>query len=122
MNKYDIILISIVLVVMLLLIGVPSLINSNNASKALVYYDNKLIKTIDLSIQDKKEYTVKGYNGDIIIETQQNRIRVKKETSPLHLCSKQGWVSSNLEPIVCLPNKIVIKIISADDELDAVVR
>ena len=57
--------------------------------------------------------TGEGKNGtwkkqQVIIEVKDNRIRVKKETSPLHICSKQGYSKS--VPIICLPNKIIIKL------------
>ncbi|MDD2469782.1 MAG: NusG domain II-containing protein [Bacilli bacterium] len=121
MNKHDYLLISIVMIIGVSFFIINSLV-SFKASKAYVYYDNELVQTIDLSHDDLKEYTIKGYNGDVVIETMKNKIRVKEETSPLHLCSKQGWVSSSLEPIVCLPNKVVIRIESSKEEVDAVVR
>ena len=122
MNKQDLILIFIVLIFGVGFIMVIRFMSPITANKANVYYDNKLVLTIDLSNDELKEYTVKGYNGDIVIETKKNQIRVKEETSPLHICSKQGWVTSSLESIVCLPNKVIIKIESTNEEVDAVVR
>jgi hypothetical protein len=122
MNRYDFILISVILFVCLLFLGITYINGEKHANVAYVYYDNKLVKTIDLRIDETKEYIVKGYNGDVVIETKKNQIRVKEEKSPLNLCSKQGFISSSLETIVCLPNKVVIKIESSNDELDAVVR
>ncbi|HHX17003.1 MAG TPA: NusG domain II-containing protein [Mollicutes bacterium] len=122
MNRYDFILISVILFVCLLFLGITYINGEKDANVAYVYYDNKLVKTIDLRIDETKEYIVKGYNGDVVIETKKNQIRVKEEKSPLNLCSKQGFISSSLETIVCLPNKVVIKIESSNDELDAVVR
>lgn len=122
MNKHDYIFIILVLFVIAILFIVPHLIGNSTASTAYVYYDDKLVKTLDLSIDKTSSYTIEGYNGDVVIETKKNSIRVKEETSPLNLCSKQGWVSSSFEPIVCLPNKVIIKIISTDDKVDAVVR
>ncbi|MDD2490479.1 MAG: NusG domain II-containing protein, partial [Bacilli bacterium] len=110
MHKNDMILIVIILIIALIIFIVPK-INSNQGNKiANVYYENKLIKTIDLSSNLKQEYNIKGYNGNIVIETKDNMIRVKTENSPLHLCSKQGWVENSHEVIVCLPNRIIIKI------------
>lgn len=114
MNKSDIKLI-IILLILFIPISLLVLINSSNGNKALVYYNNKLIKTIDLNINDK--YTVNGYNGEINIEVKNKKIRVLNEISQKHLCSKQGFISSSYESIVCLPNKIVIKITN-DNKLD----
>ena len=75
----------------------------------------KALKKIDLSINDT--YSVKGFNGEVIIEVNNNKLRVKKEDSPLHICSKQGF--TNKGSIVCLPNKIVINF--KNNELDAIV-
>lgn len=121
MNKYDCKLLLIVLAIGLSWLFINSLINQN-AVNAYVYYDNELIQVIDLSVDEEKEYTIIGYNGDVVIETKKNKIRVKEETSPLNLCSKKGWTSSSLEPIVCLPNKVVIKIDGSNESVDAVVR
>ncbi len=121
MNKSDIKLVVIILSITLLFL-LPTVLFRKNANKAYVYYDNKLIKEIDLSLDETREYKINGYNGEVIIESKKNKIRVKKESSPLHLCSKQGYISSSLETIVCLPNKIVIKIDSTDTKVDAIVR
>ena len=119
MNKSDLILITIVFVISVILI-VILMNNSSSGNYAFVYYENKIIKKIDLSKNDI--YKVDGYNGEVVIEVKNHKIGVINETSPYHLCSKQGFVSSSLEPIVCLPNKIVIKIEEENTELDAVVR
>ncbi len=122
MNKHDFILIILIVLISGGFLLTKELINNNELSKAYVYYDNKLIETLDLSSDELKKYKVKGYNGDVVIETSKNKVRVVEENSPRHLCSKQGWVTSSFEPIVCLPNKIVIKIESTKKDVDAVLR
>ena len=117
-NKNDILLIFITLIISLLFILINKL-NSKNGNIAKVYYDSNLIKTIDLSID--KEYIVKGYNGDILIKVKDNKIKVVEEKSPKHLCSKQGYIYKSYETIVCLPNKIVIEI-DNDKKIDTVVK
>ena len=112
MNKFDIKLILIILIFSFLLL---IFLNNDKSNYAFVYYDNKEVLKIDLNIND--DYSVNGFNGEVIIEVKNNKLRVKKEDSPLHICSKQGWV--NKGSIVCLPNKIVINFDS--DELDTIV-
>ena len=118
LNKYD-----FILLISLIILSIISIImikfNDKKGKIAVVYYDNKIIKKIDLSIN--KTYTVKGYNGNVKIIVKNNKIKVDSEKSPLHLCSKQGYISKSYETIVCLPNKIVIEIDSSE-EIDTVVK
>lgn len=117
MNKSDIKLVCILLTVSLIgILGFKLFSKSGNS--AFVYHDGNLVLTIDLSVD--KEYVVVGDLGDVVIVVRAGKIKVEEETSPLHLCSKQGFVSDNNESIVCLPNKIVINI--GNSEYDAVVR
>lgn len=120
MLKNDVKLIISTILIIILLYLVLNLFTMNKATHALVYYDNELIKTIDLNIN--KNYNVKGYNGEVLIEVKDNKIRVEKETSPLHICSIQGFVDKSNQVLVCLPNKIVIKIIGNDKKIDTIVK
>lgn len=114
MNKNDIKLVIILLIIIIIFFVIKSFDNNDN-NVANVYFENEIIKTIDLSID--KEYVVKGYNGDVVLEVLDNKIRVKEENSLRHLCSKQGYG----DVIICLPNKIIIKV-EKELELDGVVR
>ena len=113
MNKSDLKFIIIILIASLVLFLVSRIDNSNSAS---VYYDNNLVLQIDLSKDNI--YDVEGFNGNVEIEVKDGKLRVKEEDSPLHICSKQGFM--NRGSIVCLPNKIVINF--DNNELDTVVR
>lgn len=108
MNKYDIRLIIIILIIILLVL----FFTKKDNNYANVYYNDKLILKIDLSID--KEYNVDGYNGIVKLKVKNNKIKVTEETSKLHVCSKVDWTNSGV--IVCLPNKIVINF--SNNELD----
>ena len=117
MNKSDVKLVGVLLVISL--VGVLGFkIFSKNGENAYVYHDGILVLTIDL--KHDNDYVVAGELGDVDIVVRDGKIKVEEETSPLHLCSKQGFIASEFESIVCLPNKIVINIGQSD--LDAVVR
>ena len=111
MNKNDIKLITIIIVISVISLLIYLLFN-NESDKALVYYENKLLLEIDLNLDDI--YIVKGYNGDIKIEVKNKKIRVVEENSNYHLCSKQGYIDRSGEMIVCLPNKVIITINNSD--------
>lgn len=113
MNKNDVLLIILICLVTIVLFVIPT----RNNNYAYVYYDGN--KIMDISLEYDNKYIVQGYNGDIVIEVLNNKIRVVDENSKNHICSKQGFTNSI--PIVCLPNKIVIDF-GSDNNLDTVVR
>jgi hypothetical protein len=120
MNKSDLSLTSVVIVVALISILILKIVEPQGSKKALVYYQNKVVLTIDLNDVSYAEYNIEGKNGNILIIREDGKVKVEQENSPLHLCSKQGWIESVYESIVCLPNEVVIKII-VDNNIDAVV-
>lgn len=117
MNKTDIQLITLVITISFILIVVNLKKESGNIFK--VYYENDVI--LSESLNKDNIYEVKGYNGIVKIEVKDNKIRVIEETSNYHICKNQGFISKSNETLVCLPNKIVIKI-ENDKKLDGVVR
>ncbi len=110
----------IILIILVILIATTMIIfnKKEDSDQALVYYENDLVLKIDLN--QNKEYDVEGYNGNVHIVVMNKKIKVEEENSPKHICSKQGFISSSNETIVCLPNKIVIKI-ESKDKLDTVI-
>lgn len=113
LNRYDQWLVVILVVGSTLLYGSLSwLINAASSGQriAVVSYRDAEVLRIDMSIN--ATYVVQGTLGEVFIEVEDQRIRVERETSPFNLCSIQGWVSSSLVPIICLPNHISIVIIA----------
>lgn len=120
MNKNDIILCAIILVISLFILGIFK-IKDNKNKEAIVYHNNDVILKIDLTDRESRTYTVNGDNGDVVIETVDGKVKVVEEISPKHLCSIQGYIENSMESIICLPNRIVIKINEKDD-IDTVVK
>lgn len=117
MKQSDILIIVIVLLMAgILFVNFNKEDNDNLIAK--VYYENILKLTIDLN--KNNEYDVEGYNGNIHIVVENKKIKVEEENSPKHLCSKQGFISSSYQTIVCLPNKILIKI-EDNNSIDTVI-
>ncbi len=121
MNKKDLMLILIIALISISIIIGYRIFEKEGTKKALVYYENDLVLNIDLSINQERVYYVDGYNGKVKIIADEGKIKVDSENSPLHLCSKQGYISKSYETIVCLPNKVIIKIDTQED-LDAIVK
>lgn len=121
MNRSDLKLLFIVVLLCSFSLLILFLNQSNAPKKALVYYENKLILTIDLEKKERTLYEVDGSLGKVTIEAQNGKIRVIDENSPNHICSKQGYIEQSYQVLVCLPNKVVIKI-EEQTEIDTVVK
>ena len=117
MNKNDIKLIIVILVIVGILILIINL-NKKDGDTVEVYYKDDLVLSGDLSINNT--YTVEGLLGNVVIEVKDKKVRVVKENSPKNICSKEGYISDSTKPLICLPNKVVIKIVQSSD-MDGVV-
>ena len=78
-------------------------------SYAWIYLDGELTETVNLFVvAERSEIDVVGSDGFNVIEVERGRIRVADADCPGRVCVRQGWVSSGLVPIVCLPNRMVV--------------
>lgn len=88
---------------------------------ANVYQDGVCIRSIDLSrLAEPETFTVSGPAGTNTIVAEPGRIRVSHADCPDQVCVDMGWRSDGAVPIVCLPNKLVIRIERAAPAADAV--
>ena len=117
MNKNDIKLIIFIIIIGFVCIFLINF-NKEEGNTIEVYYEDKLILSADLNIDNV--YTVDGKLGDVVIEVKDRKVRVLKENSPRNICSREGYISDSTKPLICLPNKIIIKIVDSS-KIDGVV-
>ena len=93
-----------------------------SGDEALVYQDGKLIYTLPLN-QDRT-ITIYAPNGGYnVVEVKDGTVRVSEASCPDQICVKHGPTTKTADPIVCLPNKLVVQIVSSrDSDLDGVTR
>ena len=116
-TKYWIIIFAAVLAVCLGL-SVMLLLPGEQAQFAQVTSGGKLLKTVDLRID--QEFAVDTENGGHNVVTVKNgKIGVTEANCPDHYCMARGMISSGTQ-IVCLPNRLVITLTGAP-EIDGVV-
>lgn len=79
---------------------------------AKIYQNGQLIRTIDLlQVKSEESFLLEAPNGGSnTITIAPGKISVQEATCPDHVCINQGWISDGVYPIVCLPNKLVIRI------------
>lgn len=113
----------IILLLILISLGIY-LFNSKFSEKgneAEVMVDGKLFGRYTLDENGKYEI----YNGDSynILVIKDGTAKISEASCKNQICVNHKAISKNNESIICIPNKIVVKIISEnDDNIDDVAR
>ena len=102
----------IVLAAVLLILGVTGVhivkYGLKSGNTADVYIDDKLVQTIDLSVDD--EYTFQTDKGSNTVEVRNGAVSMKSADCPDKVCVRMGTKNRNGETITCLPHKLVIEV------------
>lgn len=113
MRKKDFILIFVVSLIIAGAFGVNYFVNTKNLDSIEIYMDNKLYKTYD--INDKEEIKIKSKEGYNIVKIHDKGVEIIEASCPDKVCIHQGFITKSSESIVCLPNKVHIKITTEDN-------
>lgn len=84
---------------------------------AEIYQDGELLESIPLdSVAEAYTFTVTGKSGGRNeIEVRPGSIGIISADCPDRLCVHQGFISTSLLPVTCLPNHLVIQIRTEED-------
>lgn len=116
MKKKDFILISAVLLIVSVTFSINYFINTKKGEKIEIYVDNKLYKTYDIDDEDEiKIESEKGYN---LIKIHNHGVEITEASCPDKVCIHEGFIEKPSKSIVCLPNKVHIKITSDSNNED----
>lgn len=108
--KYDLfVIISIVVSVSLLLLIRPH----TSAHYAVITQNKKEYGKYDLRVD--QEIKIDDENT---LQIKNNEIKMIQATCPDHVCIKQGAISKKGQSIICLPHKLIVEVVSGDEEQD----
>lgn len=77
----------------------------NRAESVAVICEGQVVTNLDLSINKEIEI------NNVVIEILDGSARAKSSSCPDKICVKSGWIKNVNEQAVCLPNKVIIKIV-----------
>jgi len=109
----------IILFLILVSIGIFALnrCNKKDGDVVVIYYNNEVYEKASLRedrvIRVNDTNTVRIENGEVFMES---------ADCPDRICVQQKPVNSSGRDIVCLPNKVVVRVISEEKEVDMVVK
>lgn len=86
---------------------------------AEIYQNGQLIRRV--SLEEDQEFT---YTGDYsnTITVRDGKIAITKSDCPGEDCVHSGWIDASGRSIVCLPNRLEIRILSDENDVDFVVE
>lgn len=89
------------------------------AAAVQVYLDGALVWEQPLS-RDGSYSPAVPYDMTVVVEN--GRVRVSESACPGRDCVHMGWISRPGRSIVCLPNRVEVRLTGRDGGVDAVVR
>ncbi len=93
----------------------------DSGTTAFVYKNGELVYTIDLN--SYKEYTLEVPDGAVKIAVIDGKLYMRESPCPLKICMMSSPIFRAGDSIICVPNRIVIKVKGeASEELDSITR
>ncbi len=89
-----------------------ALLSTAGAKEAQVYREGRLVQSIRLRPGYHEELRLGGTERYNLIVADDGRVRVAEADCPDQVCVRTGWVSAAPQQIVCLPYRVVIKVVS----------
>ena len=111
MKKRDFILIGAILAVILIAFAVITLTKQDGAY-VVVKVEGEEVATYSLS--EDGEYELNG--GTNVLRIEGGKAYLTDANCPDHLCVNQGRIDQTGETITCLPNRLTVTVVGADDE------
>lgn len=111
-KRNDIVLIAL-LIAAALILSVVLFLNKTDGAKVTVKVNNELIGTY--SLNEDMTLKIGDNNSYNILVIKDNTAKITEATCPDKLCVNQKAISYDSESIICLPNKVVVEIISEEE-------
>jgi len=112
-KKGDLILYSAIgLVIIISFMALPSPFEGQGL-KAVIEVDGQYYDEIHLAPDmDSKEITIQDESGRYnVIEISQGRVRMKSANCPDQVCVNTSWIGQHGQTVVCLPNRVTVKLL-----------
>lgn len=117
-----------ILIVLIIIISVCSILYMTISTGNQLYIQKKVI--IELDGKPYKEILIDEETSLIIdieenniknkIHIENNKVFMEESNCNNQLCVKQGYIEKSNQMIVCLPNKLSVRIEGIDNEIDVI--
>ena len=104
-KKNDLILVLLVFVAAGIFFAGHLFTSQKSAGVVEIQIDGKVVETLDL----QKERAFKINGGTNTVQIENGKVKMAAANCPDQICVKHGPLAHGAMPIVCLPNRVVIK-------------
>ena len=109
------ILIAVCTIFILGIIGSIFMILKPHGQTVQIIQDRKVLYTIDLDNSDDRTIVTEYQGSKNVIRIQDYQIYMEDAECPDQTCVKMGFLKSSASPIVCLPNKLIIRFVDKEN-------
>jgi hypothetical protein len=126
LTPYDLALAAAVLIAALISFYWVGLAGASGAGVLRIEVEGKLATEVTFRATDPPRLIqVNAPRGLITIELRDGRARIlplTAEVCPLGICWNSGWTGHPAKAIVCLPNRLVLRVLSTPGGVDGITR
>jgi hypothetical protein len=90
----------------------------SEGNEAHIYYNNELVGKYVLRNNYEDEFTISTEDGHNTVKIEKGRIWMTEADCPDKYCLEHGKIGGAGQVIVCLPNKVLIKIVGNENDKD----
>lgn len=90
-------------------------VSSESGSNAAVFHNGEQIALLTLTKDGVYPFDDYG----VTIEVKSGKVRISKSDCHDKICEKTGFISSPMQTIVCLPNRISVRMITGSNNTDS---
>ncbi|MBC5995644.1 NusG domain II-containing protein [Romboutsia ilealis] len=108
MKKKDILLVSSIIFMIIVLFIVNNNIDKEKSEAIEIYVNNEIYKTV--SINDEEDLIIETGSEYNHIKIHDGGVEMVDASCADNVCVDTGFISKISERIVCMPNKVVIKV------------
>ncbi|MGI6576035.1 MAG: NusG domain II-containing protein [bacterium] len=85
--------------------------SAQTGTQVVIEVEGEVVQVLPLGqLEPGEQIPIAGRLGNSILEVGQDKVRLIKSPCPDHICIAMGWVSTPGQVIVCLPNRVVVRI------------
>lgn len=115
----------IIVIGALVLVGVIFLIivllTNKPGTTVVVEVDGR--KVAEYPLAQDATYTIQGVNGGTnVLVIKEGYARIESASCPDGLCKNMGRIHNSAQSIICLPNKVVVKIKGGEPDADVIIQ